>query len=807
MTSLSFDIFWRDRGARNGIRGLGDDTAAAGRNFDRLKGAAVGAGLVAGAAIFKLGKDSVTAFMEAEQAQAKLAYAFEKFPKLADTNVAAINDLNSALALKTKFDDDAISSGQAVLAQFDLTGKQLTDTTPLLLDYAAATGKELPAAASVVGKALGGNAKALKAIGIEYKSTGNKTQDYANVTELMKQKVGGFAEKEGKTAQGQIAILGNQFGELQETIGSKLVPILMKGAKVLVTMAKWIQRNADVIGPLVGLAASLAAGIWLVQAATKAYAMAQTALNIIMLMSPIGIAVVALVALAAVFIVLWQRSDKFRAIVKRAFEVVKRVVMNWANSFRGDFETAKAALQMFWGWVKNVFGWASRTVNSFKDRFGAAFGRTARAVDVFKDKARSAFRAVIDSILGMMGTAIHAAAKAFGWMPGIGPKLRRAADQFDNFRAAVNKSLSNIHDQKVTVRINTSAAVYGDKGGRYVGSTFVKYAAGGGVWGRGTSTSDSVPALLSHGEHVWTAREVRGAGGHSAVQSMRHAAVRRYAEGGSVDLDGGRTGRAIAGKIQRATLGLGILAARRIDSYFKVMEKALGGGSASGGWRRQWALVHGHFPSARLHSGYRPGSITATGNRSYHGAGRAIDVTPSMAIFNWIRTNFGKNTKELIYSPAGQRQLHNGRNHYYSGVTRSMHFDHVHWAYDQGGIARGPGVFLKRTAKPERVLSPGQTLAFDSLVRMLDRSSTRAAVGGRLVDTGSLVRLDRSITRRAATRNGGGGGGGDADGCIDYERMAEANVRAFVRAGISVKMDGRAVGRVIGTHANMLGRG
>ncbi|MFE6846572.1 transglycosylase SLT domain-containing protein [Streptomyces sp. NPDC057686] len=48
-----------------------------------------------------------------------------------------------------------------------------------------------------------------------------------------------------------------------------------------------------------------------------------------------------------------------------------------------------------------------------------------------------------------------------------------------------------------------------------------KLARGGGVSGPGTGTSDSIPAMLSHGEHVWTAAEVQAAGGHRRVAQMR----------------------------------------------------------------------------------------------------------------------------------------------------------------------------------------------------------------------------------------------------------------------------------------------
>ncbi|TPN29368.1 replication protein [Mesorhizobium sp. B2-3-3] len=47
------------------------------------------------------------------------------------------------------------------------------------------------------------------------------------------------------------------------------------------------------------------------------------------------------------------------------------------------------------------------------------------------------------------------------------------------------------------------------------------FATGGRVFGAGTETSDDVPAWLSKNEHVWTAKEVRGAGGHGAVMSLR----------------------------------------------------------------------------------------------------------------------------------------------------------------------------------------------------------------------------------------------------------------------------------------------
>jgi TP901 family phage tail tape measure protein len=64
------------------------------------------------------------------------------------------------------------------------------------------------------------------------------------------------------------------------------------------------------------------------------------------------------------------------------------------------------------------------------------------------------------------------------------------------------------------------------------------FSTGGAVFGAGTETSDSIPAWLSTNEHVWTGREVRGAGGHAAVMRLRKLAAAGqlpgFARGGPV---------------------------------------------------------------------------------------------------------------------------------------------------------------------------------------------------------------------------------------------------------------------------------
>jgi tape measure domain-containing protein len=110
----------------------------------------------------------------------------------------------------------------------------------------------------------------------------------------------------------------------------------------------------------------------------------------------------------------------------------------------------------------------------------------------------------------------------------------------------------------------------------------------------------------------------------------------------------------------------------------------------------------------------------------------------------------------------------------YGTAENAQKFWKAHHWYDSGGMASGSGWMAKRTIKPERVLSPQQTTSFDRLTRVLDR---RGPVG-------------------AAS------GGMD----IDYAKLGDHVARAFTRAGVSVTMDGRAVGRVIGQNADLLRR-
>ena len=201
------------------------------------KTAMAGLGIAAAGAAVYFAKDSVQAYASAEKAQLALQDAYKKYPSLAHANIAAIRSLNTELQAKTRFDDDDLALMQSRLAAFKLTGQQLREVTPLVADYAAKTGKDIVSAGSSVGKALLGNTRALKEIGISYTSTGNRAKDYANILGLLQKKVGGFATgADAKTAEATMLRLDHAFGEIQETVGKALLPYLTD-------LANWLTSN------------------------------------------------------------------------------------------------------------------------------------------------------------------------------------------------------------------------------------------------------------------------------------------------------------------------------------------------------------------------------------------------------------------------------------------------------------------------------------------------------------------------------------------------------------------------------------
>lgn len=249
------------------------------------------------------------------------------------------------------------------------------------------------------------------------------------------------------------------------------------------------------------------------------------------------------------------------------------------------------------------------------------------------------------------------------------------------------------------------------------------FSLGGRVWGEGTSTSDSIVAMLSNREFVQPAAAVDYYG-QGLMEAIRHRQLPRemfpgYASGGSVNypfpVNTLMTRIPGMDEVRKAVLA-------------QIVGQTKGtGGIGSNDMMRLLRVV---FPGLDLYSGYRPGSRTPSGNLSYHGMiaadgdkGRAVDLPPKREVFDWIHDNYFSGTRELIWAGDKYRNIWNGRYHKYSDSLLANHGvagqpnAHIHWAYDQGGyLPPGFTTVYNGTGRPEPVFTDGQWSQMSALL-------------------------------------------------------------------------------------------
>lgn len=207
---------------RTAERDLGKATAGADKfaNTAVKAGAAmVGFGAIVGGALFKAAQASSVAQVTDEKLNNSLANA----PKLAGANRQAFVELAQSIQRYSVVDDEAVKTTEATLAQFGLTQQQILALTPLVVDLSRKMGIDLDAASKAVGKAVEGNVGGLQRMGIIIKTTAGGTVDFSAVLDALRGKVGGFAEAEGKTFEGQLTRIKNQLHDVEEGVGVGVV--------------------------------------------------------------------------------------------------------------------------------------------------------------------------------------------------------------------------------------------------------------------------------------------------------------------------------------------------------------------------------------------------------------------------------------------------------------------------------------------------------------------------------------------------------------------------------------------------------
>jgi uncharacterized protein YukE len=196
------------------------------------------AGAAAGAYAIKLGIDSVKAAAEDELSQIKLAQALRNTTNATDDQIKSTEDYIKKQQISFGIADTKLRPALANLARATGSLTEAQKLNNLAIDISAATGKDLETVSLALAKAYNGNLGALTRLGVPLDASIIKTKDFGAATDELQKLFGGSAQANTKTYAGQLAILQQYFGEIQEDIGAKLIPKLKLLLENVVLVAK-----------------------------------------------------------------------------------------------------------------------------------------------------------------------------------------------------------------------------------------------------------------------------------------------------------------------------------------------------------------------------------------------------------------------------------------------------------------------------------------------------------------------------------------------------------------------------------------
>lgn len=354
--------------------GKGIDKAK--KEFSELEGAGAKAAfgirkaaLPAAAALAGLGAALVGAVKSAAEdagSQKQLERAVKNNTKATDSQIASLEDWITAQGKALGVSDDELRPALATLVRQTGDVDEAMAGASLAMDIAAATGKPLETVANSLSKAYGGNLTALSKLSPEMRGMIKDGLDLDGAMAHLSGTFGGAATDAALTAEGGYKRMALAVSETKESIGAALLPAVEKVMPLILSFAQWAQDNPNIFLTIGGAIAGIAVAI--------------LAINTAMALNPIALIAGAVIGVGAAAVIAYQKFDKFRDIVDKAWSLIKTL-----------FGGAK------W-WVENV---------------------TIPAVKTLIDVFRSVFNGIAtiwNNTIGKLSFKIP------DWVPGIGGK-------------------------------------------------------------------------------------------------------------------------------------------------------------------------------------------------------------------------------------------------------------------------------------------------------------------------------------------------------------------------------------------------
>lgn len=196
-------------------------------------------------AIVNFAKESIGAAAESEKAWADVKVTLGNLGVPLAKATAEVEAAANKMMRTTRFgDEETIRGFNKVLQMTGDYGKSLKALGPIA-DLAIAKNISYEQASTIVGKALAGNDAALRKLIPTMEKGGDVFQALG--------KFAGAAAADANTFTGQSAMLGNAFGELQESIGKVLISggqgagIMEMFTAAIVELTDWVEKNKNEI--------------------------------------------------------------------------------------------------------------------------------------------------------------------------------------------------------------------------------------------------------------------------------------------------------------------------------------------------------------------------------------------------------------------------------------------------------------------------------------------------------------------------------------------------------------------------------
>ena len=235
-----------------GSKAAQKDIAKLGKNIDSFaKKSTKAFGLAAAASAafaIKIGKDAVQAAIADQKSQVLLANSLRNTADASDAAIAGVEKYVTALQKQFSVVDDDLRPAMARLTAATGSISAAQSLMQTALDVSASSGANLEASVSAIIKATSGQFKGLKQLVPGLSNATIKSKDFAKALAEVSKETSGAAAQRAGTLEYRLAGLKIAFGEILETLGYALIPVLEKFAttvttKILPAIENFVRTN------------------------------------------------------------------------------------------------------------------------------------------------------------------------------------------------------------------------------------------------------------------------------------------------------------------------------------------------------------------------------------------------------------------------------------------------------------------------------------------------------------------------------------------------------------------------------------